>query len=73
MTERIVGVLDIIPKASSYQIVSRQYNIPLNQICLYGRGRWEYGPGRGVGRHMKEVLMSRLGVTEFISAGEIEG
>jgi adenylosuccinate lyase len=29
--------------------------------------------GRESGRHMKEVLMSRPEVTEFISAGEIEG
>jgi adenylosuccinate lyase len=28
---------------------------------------------RESGRHMKDVLMSRPGVTEFISAGEIEG
>jgi adenylosuccinate lyase len=28
---------------------------------------------RESGRHMKEVLMSRPEVTEFISAGEIEG
>jgi len=28
---------------------------------------------RESGRHMKEVLMSRPGVTEFISAGEIKG
>ena len=29
--------------------------------------------GRESGRHMKEVLMSRPEVTEFISAEEIEG
>ena len=28
---------------------------------------------RELGRHIKEVLMSRPEVTEFISAGEIEG